>query len=137
MLRQTTLFISFYSVESSSPNCCADRSQLNCSAWARARDPQSSRNAGEAISSIKTSASASGRPGGTLMPPAPMISGIAEVSVPAVDAPPWVAPVATVASEAAWRDDCDGGVLVGGHEGTGYGFLATFQLDGGVACNWP
>jgi hypothetical protein len=61
---------------------------------------------------------------------------VTEVSIPGFGAAPWNAPDGTVLADVAWRPGCDGGVIVGGYSSysTTYGFVATFQRVGGVAC---
>ena len=61
---------------------------------------------------------------------------LTEVSIQNFDAPPFSAPDSTSLNDLAWRPGCDGGVIVGGKNdfsGT-YGFVATFQLEGGESC---
>ncbi len=61
---------------------------------------------------------------------------IVEVSIPNFDSAPFRAPSNTRLSAVAWRPGCDGGVIVGGKDdfSGSFGFVATFQLEGGRAC---
>ncbi|PKN25926.1 MAG: hypothetical protein CVU65_07220 [Deltaproteobacteria bacterium HGW-Deltaproteobacteria-22] len=63
---------------------------------------------------------------------------ITEVSIPSFGAPPWNATSGTVLQDAAWRSDCDGGLIVGGSTAysTPYAFIARFQIINGAPCTW-
>jgi len=63
---------------------------------------------------------------------------ITEVSIPTFGSPPWNATSGTVLHDAAWRSDCDGGLLVGGSTAysTPYAFVARFQVANGAPCVW-
>ncbi|MBN2724217.1 MAG: hypothetical protein JXR95_09120 [Deltaproteobacteria bacterium] len=63
---------------------------------------------------------------------------ITEVSIPDFGDPPFIAPDSTELTDASWRTDCSGGVIIGGYTSysTDYGFIATFQLESGINCNW-
>ncbi|MBU1222087.1 hypothetical protein KKF34_13765 [Myxococcota bacterium] len=72
--------------------------------------------------------------------PQPLTSNcdLTEVSIPAFGSAPWIAPDSTSLEDASWRKDCDGGIIVGGYSSysTNYSFIATFQLNTGISCNW-
>jgi hypothetical protein len=62
---------------------------------------------------------------------------IKEVSISNFGAPPWSSNSGTYLTDAAWRTDCDGGIITGGDSSyTPYAFIATFQILNGIDCNW-
>ncbi|MBU1239589.1 hypothetical protein KKF84_21620, partial [Myxococcota bacterium] len=63
---------------------------------------------------------------------------ISEVSIPNFGSAPWNASSTTLLYDAAWRSDCDGGIIVGGSAAysSPYAFISRFQIVNGVACSW-
>ena len=70
--------------------------------------------------------------------PAPLTSDcdLTEVSIPNFGSPPWSAPNNASIADVAWRPNCDGGIAVGGASGfsTDWGFVATWEIEGGESC---
>lgn len=59
---------------------------------------------------------------------------ITDVSIPGFDAPPYSVDNNFDFVDAAWRPDCDGGLVVGGVWSSGQGRAVTFEVEGGVDC---
>ncbi|MEM7246006.1 MAG: hypothetical protein AAF533_11735 [Acidobacteriota bacterium] len=70
--------------------------------------------------------------------PAPLTADCAmtEVSIPNFGSAPWNAPNGANVNDVAWRPGCDEGVIVGGYTNfmTEYGFIGTFEIEGGLRC---